>query len=247
MSREAKYQQIADDLREAITSGRFAAGDRLPGENALMERYAVARMTARQALAQLQQEGLTTTRTGVGVFVRGFQPIIRQGVERLSRAQWGSGRSIWDVDATTRERTVDRISVSEAAARYQVAAALDLAEGSHVLVRDRRYLLDGKPVMLGTSSYPADIARGTAIAEHDTGPGGVYKRLAELGHEPVRFREDIRGRMPSAPERDALELEPGTPVLTIFRTAFTADGTPVEFTEMTLDSATYVLRYDFNA
>jgi GntR family transcriptional regulator len=102
-------------------------------------------------------------------------------------------------------------------------------------------------VMLGTSSFPADIAAGTAIAERDTGPGGVFKRLAELGHEPVRFREDIRGRMPSSEETDALALEPGTPVLTIHRVAATADGTPVEFTEMTLDASTYVLRYEFDA
>jgi GntR family transcriptional regulator len=53
--------------------------------------------------------------------------------------------------------------------------------------------------------------------------------------------------MPSVVERDALDLEAGTPVLTIHRTALTADGTPVEFTEMTLDAATYVLRYEFDA
>src|SRR5262245_62080562 len=212
--REAKYQQIADDLREAITSGRFVPGDQLPGENVLMERYGVARMTARQALAQLQQEGLTTTRTGVGVFVRGFQPVIRQGVERLAKAQWGSGRSIWDVDATSRERAVDRIEISEVGAEHQVAAALDIAAGASVLMRSRRYLLDGKPVMLGVSSYPADIAHGTPIAQPDTGPGGVYKRLAELDHGPARHQ----GPDAYSPERDALELEPGTPVLTICRT-----------------------------
>jgi GntR family transcriptional regulator len=247
VSREAKYQQIADDLRSAIASGRYLAGDRLPGENGLMARYGVARMTARHALDVLQQEGLTTTKKGVGVFVRGFQPIIRLGVERLSREQWGSGRSIWEVDVTTRERSVDRITVTETAAGPHVAAALDITEDAPVVVRDRRYLLDGRPVMLGVSSYPADIAVGTQIAEHDTGPGGVYKRLSELGHEPVRFREDIRGRMPSADEREALELEGGTPVITVHRTALTVDGTPVEFTEMTLDSATYVLRYEFDA
>jgi GntR family transcriptional regulator len=247
VSREAKYQQIADDLRAAIRAGRYAAGDRLPGENSLMERYGVARMTARQALAQLQQEGLTTTRQGVGVFVRGFQPIIRHGLRRLSRQQWGAGRSIWEVDATTRERTVDRITVSETTAQHHVAAGLDVPDGTPILVRHRRYLLDGRPVMLGVSSYPADIAAGTAIAQNDTGPGGVYNRLSELGHEPVRFREDIRSRMPLQSEREELELEGGTPVITIHRTAFTADGNPVEFTEMTLDSGTYVLRYEFDA
>jgi GntR family transcriptional regulator len=44
---EPVYARIADDLRAAIRAGQYADGDRLPGENALMERYGVARMTAR--------------------------------------------------------------------------------------------------------------------------------------------------------------------------------------------------------
>lgn len=250
MSREPgrpKYRQIADDLREAIDLGRYEPGDRLPGENALMERYGVARMTARQALGLLEQEGLTTTRSGVGVFVRGFQPIVRHGLERLSRQQWGTGRSIWDVDVTSRTRRIDRMRVYEAKARHQVADALGLTDGAPILVRDRRYLLDDKPVMLGVSSFPADLAADTAIAQPDTGPGGVYARLAEAGHEPVRFREDIRARMPRDNETEALELDRGTPLITVYRTAFAADGTPVEFSEMTLDASIYVLRYEFDA
>ncbi|MEK8141760.1 UTRA domain-containing protein [Streptomyces sp. M10(2022)] len=62
--------------------------------------------------------------------------------------------------------------------------------------RSRRYLLDGKPVLKAVSYLPAEIADGTPIAEVDTGPGGIYARLAELGHAP-KFREEIRVRMPS--------------------------------------------------
>ncbi|MGW2940056.1 GntR family transcriptional regulator, partial [Streptomyces sp. NPDC001156] len=51
--RRPKYQRIADSLREAIQSGEYGPGDRLPGENDLMAEYDVARMTARQALGVL--------------------------------------------------------------------------------------------------------------------------------------------------------------------------------------------------
>ncbi|RDS61464.1 hypothetical protein [Streptomyces sp. M7] len=40
---------------------------------------------------------------------------------------------------------------------------------------------------------------------------------------------------------------PGTPVILICRTAFTGEGRPVEVNEMTLDAASYVLEYDFDA
>lgn len=82
-------------------------------------------------------------------------------------------------------------------------------------------------------------------AEEDTGPGGVYARLAELRHGPARFREEIRSRMPSADEARLLGLGAGTPVVLVCRTAFTADGSPVEVNEMVLDAAAYVLEYDF--
>jgi GntR family transcriptional regulator len=243
----AKYRVIADELRAAINSGTYAAGDRLPGENALMARYDVARMTARQALAVLQNEGLTTTRKGSGVFVRDFRPIVRQGIARLSKEGWGSGRGIWDSDHDGRALTVDKIKVREVKATGFVADALGLADGESVLTRDRRYLLDGRPVLLAVSSLPATVVRGTPIAEKNPGPGGVYARLADLGLAPAHFREDLRSHMPSDDEASILSLNPGTPVITIVRTAYTKEGRAVEVNEMTLDASAYVLRYDFDA
>jgi GntR family transcriptional regulator len=115
-------------------------------------------------------------------------------------------------------------------------------------VRQRRFVLDGQPVMLSTSYLPGDIVRGSAITEQDTGPGGTYARLAELGHEPTRFREDVRARMPQPEEVTALDLPASaTPVIEIVRTAFTDAGNPIEVDEMTLDASAYILRYDFEA
>ncbi|MFD7626144.1 UTRA domain-containing protein [Streptomyces sp. NPDC059851] len=93
----------------------------------------------------------------------------------------------------------------------------------------------------------AALTAGTPIAEPDTGPGGIYARLADLGREPVRFREEIRSRMPRPEEAKALGLGPGTPVVLLCRTAFAADGQVVEVNEMALDSAAYILEYEFDA
>jgi GntR family transcriptional regulator len=180
------------------------------------------------------------------VYVRAFRPIRRQGIQRLARDGWGSGRSIWSADVGDRELTVDDVEVTEAAAPDGVAAVLGAEPDAAVWVRRRRFVLDGKPVMLSQSYLPAGIVAGSRITEPDTGPGGVYARLAELGHEPVHFREEIRGRMPSGQEADRLELAAGTPVILICRTAFTADGRAVEVNEMVLDAAAYVLEYDFD-
>ncbi|NUP39597.1 MAG: UTRA domain-containing protein, partial [Streptomyces sp.] len=101
------------------------------------------------------------------------------------------------------------------------------------------------PVLLSTSYLPAELVDRTPITQPDTGPGGVYARLGELGRGPVHFREEIRSRMPTAQEVDRLALSSGVPVVLIARTAFDADGAAVEVNHMVLDSAAYILEYDF--
>ena len=53
--------------------------------------------------------------------------------------------------------------------------------------------------------------------------------------------------MPSAPETQDLQIDAGTPVIHITRTAFTSEAQPVEVNRMILDAGAYVIRYDFDA
>jgi GntR family transcriptional regulator len=246
---ERKYRVIAGDLRAAIGRGEYPADARLPGENDLMRQYQVARMTARQALAQLINEGLAVARKGSGVYVRDFRPVVRAGADRLSARGWGSGRSIWSADARSRELSVDQLEVRRAAPPAHIRLLLDLTDDpdAQVVVRSRRYVLDGKPVLLSVSYLPGGLAAGTMMEYQDAGPGGVYARLRELGHAPARFREDLRARMPEPGEATALGLPPGTPVVDIVRTAYGADRQVVEVSEMIADASSYVFRYDFDA
>ena len=247
VGRQPKYQRIADALREAIQSGEYGPGDRLPGENDLMATYEVARMTARQALGVLQNEGVAESRKGAGVFVRSFRPLRRRGIQRLAGSQWGEGRSIWEADTEDRTLVVDQIKVTEDEAPGRIADVLGLGSGEAVCIRSRRFVLDGKPILLAKSYLSANLVAGSALTQEDTGPGGTYARLAELGYKPVHFREEIRSRMPSADEAKRLGLAMGTPVIHVVRTAFADEGRAVEVNEMTLDSASYILEYDFDA
>jgi GntR family transcriptional regulator len=238
------YRRIAEALRGQILSGELRDGDRLPGENALMAEHGIARATARQALAVLINEGLAVARRGSGVYVRQFRPIRRHGSRRLSQDHWGLGRAVWDADTRGRAYHVDEIQIEREQAREEVARLLDCDE---VWVRRRRYSVDGRPIQLAASHFPADLVEGTAITAPDTGPGGVYARLNEIGYAPTHFTEEVRARMPQPREAQMLALPPGTPVIFVSRTAFTAGGVPVELNEMVLDASSYVLQYDFDA
>jgi GntR family transcriptional regulator len=241
-----KYWLIAMALRTAIDSGQYPPGARLPGENDVMRDHGVARATARQALAQLVNWGLAEARKGSGIYVRDFRPIVRDGIGRLGQSTWQSGASVWDAEAEGRDLAVDQVEVSQTDAPDRICRLLGLPDGAATVLRSRRYILDGKPVLLSRSWLPARIASGTLIARPDSGPGGIYARLAEAGHAPARFREDLRSRMPRAEESERLAIAPGTPVVDICRIALDADGTPVEVNEMTADSSAYIFRYEFD-
>lgn len=241
------HARIAADLRSAIRSGELKDGDRLPGENALMERYGVARMTARQALATLRYEGLAVSRKGSGVFVRLFKPIRRHGSRRLARSLWGEGGNIWGSGFEDRAVTVDHMRIDRVDADEELAELFGSAEGTKLLRRSRRYVVDDRPVQQATSFLPLDLVEGTQITKPNTGPGGVFARLAELGQAPAEFSETLTARMPTPEETAELELPPGTPVLAITRLAVTTEGRVVDVTRMLLDASCHVLRYDFPA
>lgn len=245
MSREGRVTaaSIAKDLRAAIRSGAYKPGDRLPSEAALMSDYGVARMTARHGLSMLKDEGLTVTRHGSGVFVRSFEPIVRDTTGAAASASTVTA----EVDETGAGLAVRTLAVTaETDPPEKVRTALGLAEGDKVTVRERLHLRERKPVLFATSYLPALLVAGTPIARQDVGPGGTHARLTEAGHAPVRFREDVVGRMPTIEEIEELRIEPGTPVLSVTRTAFTQDGTPVEVSYVVLDAGEFMLRYDID-
>ena len=64
-----KYQQILDDLKSAITSGEYAAGQRLPSEHELVRRFGTSRVTVNRALRELQLTGFIERRAGSGSYV----------------------------------------------------------------------------------------------------------------------------------------------------------------------------------
>lgn len=238
------YRQIADSLREMIASGALVDGDRLPSETQLMEQFGVARMTIRSALQVLQHEGLAVAEHGRGVFVRQRRPFRRRSVQRLSRSNWGQGHAMWEADTATQDRSFTAtIEVSRERASDIVAERLRVPSGTEVVARRRLHSLDGQPMQLSAAFVPASIAAGTPIAQPDSGPGGTYARLEDLGHHLTRFVEEVQARMPTPEEVRRLALLPGVPVITILRVAYSADG-PVEVNDIVVNSDMHILEYE---
>ena len=64
------YQQIANDMSKRIAQGEWKIDDRLPSEQELAQNYGVSRVTFRQAMAQLERDGLIERFQGKGAYVK---------------------------------------------------------------------------------------------------------------------------------------------------------------------------------
>lgn len=243
------FKQIADRLRTAIQSGELAAGGRLPSEQELMDAYGVARGTIRDAIRLLRSEGLVRTEHGRGTFVRDRPPVRRLAHDRFARRHRERGRAAYlaELEAEGRVADVEVLSVTREQAPDEVAVWLQLAVGADVLVRRRRYLADGEPMEVATSYIPWELAEGTAIAERDTGAGGIYARLEERGHRLKRLSEEVTARMPTSDEMRALRLEAGIPVIRLVRVAYDSNELPVEACDTVMAADRYVLSYELPA
>src|SRR5947207_13900586 len=129
-SDRAVYKQIADHLRAAIAQGRLREGDQLPSEAQLMTHYGVARMTARNALRLLQDQGLSTAEHGRGVYVRARPPVRRLASDRFAQRHRKEGKAAFNIEAEQHGAAprVDMLTVTKATPPAGVADRLDLRD-----------------------------------------------------------------------------------------------------------------------
>jgi len=237
------YLALAAELRAAILDGTHPPGSTLPRIVDLAVTRGVAKQTAREAIALLEAEGLVDVARRRGTVVR-ERPTPRR-IVRTRAVQRDEIGYFFDPTAQG-WRALRPPAVGWAPAPPDIAAMLGVESGAVVLVRDR-VMGDpdtGAPMQLATSYLPAAVARGTRLANGDTGPGGIYDRLErDLGFGPLSWEEAIGARMPTPSETDALRLGPGTPVLRITRTTTGSDGTVVEINDTRMSADLFTVGY----
>ena len=220
------YRKIADALRTKIRTGELAPGALLPTQAELAERYAVARMTVRQALTELSNEGLIFAQQGRGTIVRERRPVVyRPGAEYFPRITRRLDRFMAKLQKEGRE-SAQSIDVAVEAADAFVAQRWQIEPGEPVAVRRRVRYVDGEPFNINDTYYRYDLARATAIMNPADIPSGSNNVLDAKGYAEVRAIDEIYVRMPLQEEIRRLHLQPGTPVAVHVVTGYTASEEP---------------------
>lgn len=247
-----QWRRIADELREAIKDGTYARGEALPPERELAANYGVSAELVNRAIRALRSEGLVRALHGRGVFVTPIPPIHRGAVGRYTQAareaNQGRGAFATEIRAmgfTPRSDLVQAGRTTNVPPR--ALAALGLAEGDEAVIRDRRMYADDNPVQIATSYLTVEIAGGTVLEEVDTGVGGTYSRLAELGHPVARFAESIQARPATDAESEFLHLDDGQHVYDLFHQAISTNGHVVEVCIHIMPIHQWILDYEWEA
>ena len=137
-------------------------------------------------------------------------------------------------------------TVSRGPVPHDIAALLDLQSGAEVIIRDRVMgdPATGQATQLATSYIPAAFAEELPVlSATETGSGGIYDRLEDAGHGPIRWTEAITSRMPGPVEARLLRLPPGVPLLRIVRLAASPSGQPLEVNDTRVNAEEWEISY----
>ena len=209
------YHQVAQAIQAAIDDGRLSPGELLENEISLAGRLGISRPTARQALRELVDKGQLVRKRGAGTHVAPAR--IRRPVD-LTSLYDDLSKGGQQPSTTVLEHTTVHASV-------EVAAALDISEGTEVVLIRRLRLADGEPIALMTNFLPPAIAPTRADLEAD----GLYDCLRGRGIKPRIARQRIGARTATTAEARMLQESPRAALLTMERTAFDETGAAVEF------------------
>jgi GntR family transcriptional regulator, phosphonate transport system regulatory protein len=213
----ALWRLVADGIERGIAEGRFAAGEKLPGEMEIAETYRVNRHTVRRALAALAERGLVRAERGSGTYVE---------VQRIAYPLRSRTRFSEIVGAGGREPRGQFIDASEDVASRELAQELRLKIGAPLVRIESVRLADRAPICVATSWLSA---------ERFPGAGDVYASLRSmtklLEHFGVRDYRRASTRITAgivdATDAARLDLALGRPILVVDSTDVDPDGKPL--------------------
>jgi GntR family histidine utilization transcriptional repressor len=199
------YEQVKGWIRQHIARGEWKPGDVVPSEAALMERFAISRMTANRALRELATEGLVTRVQGSGTRVAELHRISSQLVIR-------------DIHEEVAERghvhSTRVLKVAREKAGAELAGSLGVRKGAPVFHSVLVHMENGIPVQYEDRYVNPEAAPG--YLQTDFSRESPTAHL--LQHAPLTEASyTIEAALPTPEEARALEIRPGDPCLVMMR------------------------------
>jgi GntR family histidine utilization transcriptional repressor len=200
-----RYAAIKQSISDAVRDGRLKAGDRVPSEAELVDRFHVSRMTANRALRELQAAGVIVRRAGIGSFIAEQRPIgqmieIRNIADEIrERGHLYRARVIQNVAERASAESAPLLEVSAGTKLFH--SIIVHHEAEFPIQLEERFVLASIAPHYGDMDFTA------------TTPNEYLTRIAPL--ERVEHR--VCAMMPDTRTRAMLALQADEPVLRMTR------------------------------
>jgi GntR family transcriptional regulator len=214
------YVQVKDALKDLIEGGGAEPGEQLPGEPELCRIFDVSRTVVRQALRDLELQGLIQREKGKGTFVA--EPKLR---EALFQELTG----FYEDMAGKGQPPISEVLTQEVIpATGKIASFLMLKKGADVVHIDRLRFVNGEPMVLVATYLPATRCPG--LESVDFTRRSLYEYIeAVYGIVIARGRRVLEAVPASEYEAGLLGVKKGAPLILLDSVSYLTDGTPIEY------------------
>ncbi|HEY7982658.1 MAG TPA: GntR family transcriptional regulator [Ktedonobacterales bacterium] len=215
------YYQLKEIMRENVRSGVWKPGDLIPSERELSETHGLSRMTARQALTELVNEGLFYREQGRGTFVSRYK-IIQQLMRLTGFTQ--------DIQARGQRPSTKVLAARMLPADDLAAERLGIDAGQLVYCLQRLRLADDEPLAIEQSQI--SFKNCERLLDEDFGSQSLYGVLeARFGLPLVEAEQELEAGLAGSEEARLLNIAVGNAVLFTRRTTYTDRNQPIEYAQ----------------
>ncbi|HEO4881462.1 TPA: GntR family transcriptional regulator [Streptococcus agalactiae] len=211
------YIKIHDAIKKEIDKGTWKIGQRLPSERDLADDYSVNRMTLRQSITLLVEEGILERRVGSGTYVASH---------RVQEKMRGTTSFTEIVNSQGRKPSSKLISFQRKLANETEIQKLNLSQSDYVVRMERVRYADKVPLVYEVASIPENLIKGfeqSEVTEH------FFKTLTENGYEIGKSQQTIYARNASERVASHLEVNAGHAILALTQVSYFTDGKPFEY------------------
>lgn len=227
----AIYIEVKNDIIKKINDGYYKAGDKIPSERLLSEVYGVSRMTARQAVNALVQEGIVYRETGKGTFVSTKQ-FSQKNVKSFTQTLMEQGY----------EPSTEILEFAKVHSLREISSALGLDYNTHFYKIKRLRYGNGVPIALETVYLP--IEKCVGLKEEDIGQS-LYELLeSRYGFVVGRVSYDIEACISSRVMMNLFQVQKAVALLKIKGISFTLEGDMLCYEESYYRSELYRYQVD---
>lgn len=211
------YIQIHNHIKKDIESGRWKIGEKIPPERELSKAFGVSRMTLRQAIQTLVDEGILERKVGSGTFVARKKVQEKMiGITSFTEITESQGK-------TPTSKTVSYLVTTPSLSESE---ALSLSDKQKVLRMERIRYADKLPICFEVATVPYDLVSQFEKSEITS---SLYKTLEKNGFEIGHAQQTVSAMLASERIADFLNLKKGEAILRLRQITELKDGQPFEY------------------